>query len=35
MRMAMAWKVKRNINMLTDMCHPPAKDNFHDEMEAV
>jgi hypothetical protein len=28
---AMIWKDKRHVNMLTNMHHPPAQGNFHDE----
>jgi hypothetical protein len=28
---AIMWNDKRNVNMLTDMHHPPVKGNFHDE----
>jgi hypothetical protein len=27
----MIWKNKRHVNMLTNMNHPPAEGNFHDE----
>jgi hypothetical protein len=27
----MIWKDKRHVNMLTNMHHPPAEDNFRDE----
>jgi hypothetical protein len=28
---AMIWKDKRHVNMLTNVHHPPAEGNFHDE----
>jgi hypothetical protein len=28
---AMIWKDKRDVNTLTNLCHPPEEDNFYDE----